>query len=143
MRLFPTALIVSAALAATAVFAANATDPNAKARQELMDTIGMNVKILGDMAGGKAAFDATAAAGAKAALIAAASEIPVKFKTESTDPASKAKPDIWANWDKFKDEAGELSEAAEALDTSSVETVQAGLGAIGGVCKDCHTTFRN
>lgn len=143
MRLIPTTLIATLALAEGVVFAADATDPNAKARQELMDTIGMNIKVLGDMAGGKAPFDAAAAGAAKEALVAAAAEIPAKFETQSTDPASKAKPEIWANWDKFKDEAGELGEAAEALDTTSLETVQAGLGNVGGVCKDCHTTYRN
>lgn len=143
MRLLPLSLIAPIALAATVVLAADATEPNAKARQELMDTIGMNIKVLGDMAGGKAAFDAAAAGAAKEALVAAAAQIPEKFGTESTDPASKAKPEIWANFDKFKDEAAELGEAAEALDTASLDTLKAGLGNVGGVCKDCHTTYRN
>lgn len=143
MRLLPTALLASAALAATVVFAADATDPTAKARQELMDTIGMNVKVLGDMAGGKAAFDAAAAAAAKDALIAASAEIPAKFETEASDPKSNAKPAIWTNWADFTTKAQALNTAATALDTASLETVQAGMGAVGGACKDCHTAYKN
>lgn len=143
MRLLPTTLIVSAALAATVVFAADATDPTAKARQELMDTIGMNVKVLGDMAGGKTAFDAAAAAAAKEALIAASADIPAKFEPQASDPASKAKAEIWTNFADFTAKGQVLNAAATALDPSSLETVQAGMGAIGGTCKDCHTTYRN
>ena len=34
-----------------------------------------------------------------------------------------------------------LLKAAEAVDTASPETIGAGMGAIGGACKDCHTTY--
>lgn len=143
MRLLPTTFIATLALAATVVLAADATDPTAKARQELMDTIAMNVKVLGDMAGGKAAFDAAAATAAKDALVAASAEIPAKFEPQASDPASKAKPEIWTNFADFTAKGQVLNAAATALDPSSLETVQAGLGAIGGTCKDCHTTYRN
>lgn len=143
MRLLPTTFIATLALAATVVFAAEATDPTAKARQELMDTIAMNVKVLGDMAGGKAAFDATAAAAAKEALIAASAEIPAKFEPEASDPKSNAKPAVWTNFADFTTKAKALNTAATALDAASLETVQAGMGAVGGACKDCHTTYKN
>lgn len=142
MRLLSKALIGTLALCAGVAIAADATDPTAKARQELMDVIGMNMKTLGDMAGGKSAFDAAAAESAKAAIVAAAAEIPAKFETAATDPASKAKPEIWTNFDDFKGYAGKLGEAAAALDVASLDTLKAGIGAVGGVCKDCHTVFR-
>ena len=48
-------LIGAFALVATMAFAeTESTDPTVIARQALMKTIGMNTKILGDMAGGKA-----------------------------------------------------------------------------------------
>jgi cytochrome c556 len=31
---------------------------------------------------------------------------------------------------------------AEALDTTSLESVQAGMGGIGGACKACHTAYK-
>jgi cytochrome c556 len=147
MRFVAKALIVSLTL--TAGVAANVAiakdgvqDPTVKARMELMDTIGLNTKTLGDMAGGKAAFDATAAAEAKAALIAAAGEIPAKFEVEADDPVSEARPDIWMNMEGFTEDAKGLENAATAMDVASVEGIQAGMGAIGGACKACHTDFR-
>lgn len=136
------ALIAGLVLVAGVAVAAEATDPTVKARQELMDTIGMNTKILGDMAGGKSAFDAAAAEAAKAALIAAAADIPAKFEAQATDPKSTAKPEIWTDWDDFLGDAKKLGEAAAALDATSVEGVQAGMGTVGGMCKDCHSEFR-
>jgi cytochrome c556 len=94
------------------------------------------------MAGGKIPFDATAAAAAKAALAAAAAEIPAKFEPQATDPVTEAKAEIWTNWDDFVAKSEALLKAAEAVDTTSAETIGAGMGAIGGACKDCHTTYR-
>lgn len=141
---FAKALILGAVLSAGAAFAEEErTDPNAIARAELMESIGKNIGIIGDMAGGKAAFDAAAAEGAKAALIEATGKIEATFKDQgAADPASEAKPEIWANWDDFLKKAKAASDAAGALDVASLDTIKAGMGALGGACKDCHTTYR-
>lgn len=141
---FAKVLIIGATLSAGAAFAEEErTDPNAIAREELMETIGKNVGIIGDMAGGKTAFDAAAAEGAKAALVEATGKIEATFKDQgAADPASEAKPEIWANWDDFLKKAKAASDAAGALDVASVDTIKAGMGALGGACKDCHTTYR-
>jgi len=117
-------------------------DPTVKARMDLMRTIGMSVKTLGDMAGGKSAYDAAAAEAAKAALIAASADVAAKFEPQATDPVSEAKPEIWTTWDDFVVKATALTTAATAIDTSSAESIGAGMGAIGGACKDCHTAYR-
>ena len=133
------ALILSAGMA----FAAGkSTDPDAIARQTLMGTVGMNTKILGDMAAGKAEFDAAKAEAAKVALTEAAGKIPATFKPQGTDAESKAKPEIWTNWEDFLLKADALTKAATALDTTTIEGVQAGMGGVGGACKDCHTKNR-
>jgi len=143
MRFAAKALIISLTLTAgVAIAKEGVQDPTVKARMDLMGTIGMNTKVLGDMAGGKAAFDATAAEAAKAALMAAATEIPAKFETEADDPVSEARPDIWMNVQGFIEKAKALETAAGAIDVSSLESVQAGMGAIGEACKACHTDFR-
>jgi cytochrome c556 len=142
MRLITKTAAFGLALFATVAIAADATDPAAKARQTLMDTIGMNMKTLGDMAGGKAAFDAAGAAAAKAAIVAASAEIPAKFETESADPASKATPKIWTEFDEFKEYAGKLNTAATGLDVASIEALQAGIESVGNACKECHTEFK-
>lgn len=143
MKMMKIALI-GAVLAAGAAYAeGDRTDPNAIARSELMRTIGKNTGILGDIAGGKAAYDAAAAEGAKAAIVEAAGKIEASFKDQgAADPASEAKPEVWADWEEFLADAKKLGDAAGALDVASAETIGAGMGALGGACKDCHTEFR-
>ena len=138
------AFAVGAILAAGAAFAEEEpTDPNAIARAELMKMVGMNTGILGNMAGGKEPYDAAKAEAAKAALIEAAGKIEATFKDQgAADPVSEAKPEIWANWDDFLVKAKALGDAAAAIDVASAETIGAGMGAIGGACKDCHSTYR-
>ncbi len=119
-----------------------ATDPDVHARQNLMDANGGAAGVLGGMASGKTAFDATAAAAAKAVLIANAADVEAKFKTNASDPESHAKPEIWTSWDDFLVKAADLGKAATALDATTLEGVQAGMGAIGGACKACHTTYK-
>lgn len=144
MKLISRTLIAVVALAAAGVAFAEGepTDPHVKAWEELMKKNGGAVKVLADMAGGKTAFDAAAAATAKETLMADAAAIPDTFKDQATDPASEAKPEIWTNWDDFVAKAGALNAAATALDVASLDTLKAGMGAIGGACKDCHTTYR-
>ncbi|MBT9244778.1 cytochrome c [Gemmobacter fulvus] len=143
MKTLSKLLVAGLVLAGGVAFAeGEAADPTVKARQELMKTIGMNTKTLGDMAGGKAAFDAAAAEAAKAAIIAASSEIAAKFEPQATDPATEAKPEIWTNWDDFVSKGAALKTAAEALDATSLDTVKAGMAGVGGACKACHTAYR-
>jgi cytochrome c556 len=131
------ALVATVALAET-----ESTDPTVIARQELMEGIGKNTKILGDMAKGAVPFDAAAAEAAKAVLVANSAEISAKFETNVTDAGSEAKPEIWTNWEDFAAKGMALNAAATALDTASVETVGAGMGAIGGACGACHKPYR-
>lgn len=142
MKLVTKAIMLGVVLSAGMAIAGKSTDPDAKARQTLMGTVGMNTKILGDMAGGKADFDAAKADAAKLALVEAASKIPEAFKGQGTDAESEAKPEIWTNWDDFLLKAEALGKAATALDATTVEGVQAGMGGLGGACKDCHTKYR-
>jgi len=137
------ALIVSLILVSgVAVAKTGVQDPTVKARQDLMGTVAMNTKVLGDMAGGKAPFDAIAAEGARTALAAAAAEIPTRFKPQATDPVSEAKPEIWISWADFVTKANGLAQAAAAIDTTSVDGVKAGMGGVGAACKACHSVYR-
>ena len=134
--------LIAAGVAGVAVAKEGVQNPAVKARMDAMATIGANTKVLGDMAGGKAAFDAAKAAEAAAAINAAALTVPGLFEAEETDPVSEAKPEIWTNWADFVAKTEALAAAAAAVDTSSVEGVQAGMGAIGGSCKACHSAYR-
>ena len=119
-----------------------AVDPDVNARQTLMQGNGGAMGALGGMAKGEKEFDAAAAEAAKQTLIANAADIAAKFTTNASDPENRAKPDVWTNWEDFAAKAAALGTAAAALDTSSLDGVKAGLGAIGGACKDCHTTYK-
>jgi cytochrome c556 len=142
MKLTGKALIAALVCAGGVVMAAEATDPTVKAWQESMDAGAGHAKTLGDMAGAKAPFDAAAAQAAKDALVAEAAAIPGLFMTQASDPKSKAKPEIWTDWAGFEAKAKALGDAAAALDASSLEGVQAGMGAVGGACGDCHKAYR-
>lgn len=140
----PLLLLSGLALAAVVGVAGaqEATLPEVKARKEQMQGQRMAVAVLGDMASGKTAFDAAAAAKAKADLAAFGAQIPAKFEAEVTEAASKAKPEIWMMWDDFVVKAEALTAAAEALDAASLDGVKAGMGAIGGACQACHQAYR-
>jgi cytochrome c556 len=135
-------LVLGLLMAGGVALAEGATDPDVKARQEVMDANGAAMKTLGGMASGKIAFDAAAAQAAKDSLVADAAKTPDVFKNQATDPASKAKPDIWTSWDDFAAKAKDLGTAAAALDATSLDGVKAGLGAVGGACKACHTAYK-
>ncbi|MBK6468540.1 MAG: cytochrome c [Rhodobacter sp.] len=136
--------VLGAMLAAGAAFAEGAaTDPAAMQREAVMKEIGKNMGILGAMAKGEAAYDAAAAEAAKAAIVTASGTIPTAFETQGgEDATSEAKPEIWTSWDDFVKKSEALPAAVSAADVSSVEAIGASLGSIGGVCKDCHTTYR-
>jgi len=144
MKIISKTLITVIALAAASVAFAEgeAADPQVKAREDLMKSIAGNTKVLADLDGGKVAFDADAASQAKEALVVDSGKIAEAFKDPATDPVSEAKPEIWTSWDAFVAKAGALNAAAMAIDVSSAETIGAGMGAIGGACRDCHTSYR-
>lgn len=106
----------------------------------LMKANGGAMGALSKMAKGEMAYDAAAAEAAKMALITGAQNIPVVFETQFE--GDEVKPEIWANWDDFAAKAKALEDAATALDTSSVESIGAGLGAIGGTCQACHQAYK-
>jgi cytochrome c556 len=144
MKLSIKIVLVAAALAASGAYAkGDRTDPNAIARSETMRAIGGAMGTLGKMAGGEMAYDAEAAEAAKAAMKAAATDTPAAFMTQGgADAASEARAEIWTNWDDFVVKATALQDAATALDVSSAESIGAGMGALGGACKACHTAYR-
>lgn len=142
MKLSPQSVFLALILVGGVALAEGAVDPDVKARQDLMAANGAAMKTLGGMASAKIAFDATAAEAAKQVLIANAAGTLVVFKNQASDPAGHASNSIWTAWDDFSAKAGDMGTAAAALDTTSAERVAAGLGAIGGTCKACHTAYK-
>ncbi len=66
--------------------------------------------------------------------------------TEQSSGATKAKPEIWKEWDKFKKLQGDLQAAtaklSEATKSGDAKAIQAAFGQAGQSCKACHDVYR-
>lgn len=134
-----------AALVASAAYAHEGVkNPAVMARMHAMKTIGADVKVLGDMAKGSTAFDASAARVALERIAMHAADTPGLFEAPEDDPKSEALPVIWERFDDFRTKAGELEQiAAEGAATlSAPEDVPPLLQALGANCKSCHSVYR-
>lgn len=110
-------------------------------RHELMEGIGKNAKVIGDaLKSGNLA----PVAGAAEHIAADAAKITPLFPPGSTDPKSRAKPEIWQNWPKFEELAKQLHAKAAALAGAgkSGGDVPAAAHALFDTCKSCHDDFR-
>ena len=141
MKFMTKTLILGLVMAGGMALAA-ATDPDVIARQQLMDANGAAMKVLGGMAKGDVAFDATAAEAAKQQLIKDAAGIAAAWAKNATDPESHSKAEIWTNMADFVTKGAALGTVATALDTSSLDGVRAGLDAVGGACGACHKAYK-
>ena len=112
-------------------------------RQSVYRMIRWNFAPMGDMVRGKRAWDGAAFAQHASRVAWLAQQLEEGYPVGSDRGAiTDAKPEIWANWDDFLVKAKAANDAAGALDVSSAEAIGAGMGALGGACKDCHTTYR-
>jgi len=110
-------------------------------RHELMESVGKNAKTIGDaMKAGK--FDPVGPAAEN--IQGAAGQVLALFPKGSTHEHSRAKPEIWTNWDKFESltaamgtTAGNLAAAAKA-GSGVPEAAQK----MFATCKGCHDEFR-
>jgi cytochrome c556 len=107
----------------------------------LMEGIGKNAKVIGDAL---KAHDFSPVAEAAQKIEAAVPKIMPLFPQGSTDPKSRAKPEIWTQWPKFEDGVKKLQAAAGALSTAAKNggDVAAAGKTLFGACKSCHDQFR-
>ena len=116
-------------------------DQKVDARQALMKDNGGTLKSLFS---GAVTGDAAVAAATK--LVQNFTNLPALFADGATNDKSEALPLIWTEFDKFTAE----SDKAKALAVALVEAVKTGdaaaIGAaakpLGGVCGECHQTYR-
>ena len=148
-----TAIGISAALIATAGFAASHSEKAASAavnaRHAQMQLIAYHTGILGGMAKGETEYNAEMATAAATNLNAAAGFAPGTLWLEGTEQGavegSRAKAEIWSDPEGF-------NEALMALETASADMIEAagtdldalraGMGAIGKACGACHDDYR-
>jgi len=144
------AALTVAGLAAALPAAAQFQKPEdaIKYRKAAFTLMGNHMGRLGAMAQGKVPFDAKAAA-ENAAILDTVAKLPYVAFLEGTDKGdTKAKPEIWKNWDKFRAAALKMQEEVSKLSATArapgltVEQLKTAVGATGGTCKGCHDDYR-
>ena len=101
---------------------------------------------IGAMSAGRVPFDAKVAQeNAETALYMAI--LPWAGFGEGTDKgATKAKPEIWKEMDKFKEGSdkmvAEMQKLVAATRTGNLDSVKASFTATSGTCKSCHDAYR-
>jgi len=98
------------------------------------------------MANGKMPFDAKMVAD-NAETATMMSKLPYAAFIEGTDKGdTKAKPEIWAEMDKFKAAAAKMQDEMAKLNVvakaGNIDTIKAAVGETGKACKACHDTYR-
>jgi cytochrome c556 len=149
---FLTTLAAASLLSAIGCLAQAQEDPFADAvetRHGLMLQMASDLGKMGAMAKGDAPYDAAIAGKAAANLAALASVISMEqFPAGSENPKSAdsfAKAELWMNEQDFLAKVADLNTAAAALQPLAVadlDSLKAGMGAVGKACGACHTPYR-
>jgi len=120
-----------------------------KARQGQFRILAINLGTLGDMAQGKTEYDAEAAQSAADSLVAVSMIHQPPLWPEGSSAAdldgTRAKAEIWEDWEDFTSKWADLGEAAAAMQTAAsggTEAIGPAMGALGGACKACHDSYR-
>ena len=119
-----------------------------KYRQSAMFVMGTHFGRIGAMANGKAPYDAKVAE-TSAAIVADMSKLPWAGFVAGTETGgnTKAKPEIWTEQAKFKENSEKLMaqtpKLAVAAKTGDLATLKTAFSATADACKACHDDFRN
>lgn len=113
-------------------------------RHELMEEQGKDAKYIGDSLKAGGAGDRLRIADAALKIQTSAAKITALFPPGSTNPKSRAKPEIWTHWDKFQEDAKKLEAAAGELANAAQSggDVKTAADTMFGACKSCHDEFR-
>jgi cytochrome c556 len=148
-------IAASLVLAATAVVMATPASAQfakpedaIKYRQSVMFVMSQHFGRIGAMTSGKAPYDAKAAVD-NAEIVATMAKLPwpgFSAATEMSSAQNRAKPEVWSNAAKFKEngdhlvtETGKLLAAAQ---TNNLDNLKTAFAATGKACKSCHDDFR-
>ena len=150
MKTFACVAAVAILLALTAPASAQFAKPEdaIKYRQGALTVMGAHFGRLGAMANGKVPFDAKLAAD-NAAIVAEMAKLPWVAFGPGTDKGgnTKAKPEIWTEQVKFKEESDkfivESGKLAVASKTGSLDALKTSFAATADTCKSCHDAYRN
>lgn len=139
------AALVSLSAPAVAQFAK--PEDAIKYRQSALSLMGTHFGRIGAMANGRVPYDAKVAAD-NAELVATLSKLPWAGFTPGTESGgnTKAKPEIWTEQVKFKDNSdkfqAETARLAAAAKTGNLDTLKTAFAATADSCKTCHDAYR-
>ena len=150
-RPFPSILLTAAALVGMATALPSAAqfakpEDAIKYRKAAFTVMAAHFGRVAAMANGKAPFDAKAAAD-NAEIATTMSKLPFAGFVDGSDKGeTKAKPEIWAEMDKFRAGATKMQDAMVAFNTAAkggnLHAIKAATGEVGKACKGCHDTYR-
>jgi cytochrome c556 len=135
--LFALAVVTSTTLAQNGV-----TNRAVSHRMAMMNNATTAIETLANMMGGRIRFDRVQARAARRSLINTARAMPSAFRKPHTDPLSRARPDIWINWDDFKTRSGTAKRVARRLNVDRLETLRSTLPDVINSCLGCHRVYR-
>lgn len=139
-----TPVMIAFALASTALAHSGVQDKDVMARMVVMSTIADQMKIIGTMAKGEAAFNEAEVRSALIEIAAHSAQIPSMFEIRADDPKSEALPVIWEQFDQFEALATDTEQLAEQLagTVQSQADLRAAMRQLGASCQACHATYR-
>lgn len=149
MKAFACIALAAALVAVAAPASAQFAKPEdaIKYRQSALFVMSQHFGRVGAMASGRAPFDAKIAA-ENADIVAEMAKLPWAAFGPGTDKGNtKAKPEVWTEQAKFKENADKLvAESAKlsaAAKTGNLDQIKTAFAATAGTCKACHDAFRN
>ena len=148
IRAIPLMVVAAIGLSTSLPAAAQFAKPEdaIKYRKAVFTVMATHFGRVAAMANGKIPFDAKVAADS-AELATTMSKLPYVAFIDGTDKGeTKAKPEIWAEADKFKAAAAKMQEEMVKFNVAAkggnIDTIKAAAGETGKACKGCHDTYR-
>lgn len=140
--------LAAAAAIVTGVAAAQAADDSAnvlKYREMVMTALGAHIGSIASVVKGEVSYGEHVATHARA-LHATSLMMPDVFPEGSAVGESRAKPEIWQEWDKFQGLIRDLNAQAEKLaqvaESGDMTAIGAQLQETGKACGNCHKPYR-
>ena len=142
-------LLAAVLLGTTTIAAAQVPAERAvKYRQSALTMMGSSMGTMGAWAKGERQLDANALV-LNATIIEAMSKVAFAGFLQGTpqSPGTKAKPEIWTEWDKFQSAAKDLQAATpkllEAAKGGNKDAIMAAMGGVGKACKECQDSYKS
>jgi cytochrome c556 len=148
MRIVAIALIVLSVFSAVAGFAHSGATGIVKKRMDAMTEMKTAMAVIGKMLNGRTVFDRAKGRASAGKIAKHASNMLVLYpdNAESRQKVSKARNEIWTDWERFESMAQDLHAVADELkvsfETGKLESVRPVFRKTGKSCSACHQDFR-